>query len=302
MDVETTSSGCVTSNVFQDVRIVKTFWKIDGKMETTIVAFKPVGIRAVGTFSSQTLESIVTTMVSKTRGITNRRFHSITKLDTGCAGLCVLVEKANKVAPTLREKDCQEIERKVDYQFHALVHGAVPLDWKEGVFIKMPESSLRRWKRRRTKEVNDMTNNNLSEDFDDNGAFDVNNAPDDSGEWLAVKCVSSLNEEEKIPGLSTIIITSAYDSGRLSNVICFILRKIGYPVVNDRFCKREFSLLPRRMRNTIKKKLSIGCYGIIIRNLPVENSRISISPPERIRCEYWQSLFGQEDDYIDNEK
>merc|ERR1711957_172654 len=67
-----------------------------------IVAYKPVGIRAVGSFSDQTLESITSTIaslpsfsLSSLGGNSNGgliQYNSITKLDTGCEGLCVLLQ------------------------------------------------------------------------------------------------------------------------------------------------------------------------------------------------------------------
>jgi len=56
--------------------------------------------------------------------------------------------------------------------------------------------------------------------------------------------------------LSTVEITTSSNanSGRLCNSLCFLLRKMNYPVVNDRFCKREYASLPRYVRNVLKNK------------------------------------------------
>jgi hypothetical protein len=48
-----------------------------------VVAFKPVGMRTIGSFSAQTLEMVVSAQ-------TREPFKAVSKLDMGCAGLCVL--------------------------------------------------------------------------------------------------------------------------------------------------------------------------------------------------------------------
>mmetsp|Transcript_27864 Transcript_27864/g.40741 ORF Transcript_27864/g.40741 Transcript_27864/m.40741 type:complete len:117 (+) Transcript_27864:122-472(+) len=103
--------------------------------------------------------------------------------------------------------------------------------------------------------------------------------------------------------LSTVEInaSSNANSGRLCNSLCFLLRKMNYPVVNDRFCKREYASLPRYVRNVLKNKLCIGCYGVTIKRIFVNHDKggkmpradtnemtsVQVDSPERLYVSHW---------------
>ena len=195
----------------------------------------------------------------------------------------------------------------INYEFTALLHGSVPSDWDDGVFTKIPGSGSRRWKNKR----NDLNLNNTL--MEDNSSYDLDckyPSEDDNlglpgtlmleGDSVFIKCNErydhSVNDQLELSSyLSTVTIKSSLDSGRLSNSLCFLFRKAGFPVVNDRFCKRELSRLPRIMRNILKNKLCIGCYSIKLLVSGIHNKtqtvNVSIEPQSRTLCSHWQNIL-----------
>lgn len=208
-----------------------------------VVAFKPVGMRTLGSFSESTLEMIVSSQIGKS-------YKSITKLDTGSSGLCVM-------------KEHHTCDVNVIHVFTALVHGCVPDPWNKHTNFDLPVKNLRRWKKNKNdkRSIDEMSN-------------------DDSPiETIVLRSV------EQTTSLSTLQIEISSKSAGLCSAICFFLRKKGHPVVNDRFCKQEYLELPRSIRNTIKDRLSIGCYEVRIGEM---NERIQIKVPERLSAGHWE--------------
>eukprot|EP00546_Thalassionema_frauenfeldii_P000015 CAMPEP_0178930812 /NCGR_PEP_ID=MMETSP0786-20121207/21502_1 /TAXON_ID=186022 /ORGANISM="Thalassionema frauenfeldii, Strain CCMP 1798" /LENGTH=224 /DNA_ID=CAMNT_0020607499 /DNA_START=776 /DNA_END=1446 /DNA_ORIENTATION=- len=74
-----------------------------------VVGWKPVGIRTQGAFSEQTMESLVSKQLG---GV----YESLSKMDTGCGGLCVFWRKAD---------DNVSSKPLVMHEYTALVHGYV---------------------------------------------------------------------------------------------------------------------------------------------------------------------------------
>ena len=208
-----------------------------------VVAFKPVGMRTIGSFSETTLEMTVSSHVGAS-------YKSVTKLDTGCSGLCVL-------------KLHNTCDVKVTHVFTALVHGCVPDQWNKHTNFDLPVENLRRWKK---NSGDKRSMNEISHD-------------DSPLETLVLRCV------ERTTFLSTLQIEITSKSAGLCSTICFFLRKKGHPVVNDRFCKQEYLELPRSMRNTIKGQLSIGCYEVKILGI---NEKIRTKVPERLSAGHWE--------------
>jgi hypothetical protein len=280
-----------------------------------VIARKPVGIRTVGTFSTQTLEMIVTKLMSNrsrdiapgtrdddTDDVGRYVCTSLTKLETGCSGLCVLLAESPKkddekdVIPCIAENN---VVSSIDYEFTALVHGAVPSEWDEGIFMKVPTNGLRRWNNKQHSSELETKMDNLNDNF----RAETSGTPKSDGDWIFLSCTQRLHNENSHDhdtrvNLSTLTIQSNFDSGRLSNLICFLLRKSGYPVVNDRFCKRELATLPRIMRNIVKNKLCIGCYKVeLTTNKHIQDSNdntseiISVEPHYRTQCSYWRQTL-----------
>ena len=126
--------------------------------------------------------------------------------------------------------------------------------------------------------------------------------------WVQVQTIqSTINDESNmaavgmatngVPSLSTVHVTvkgPTFPSG-LCNHICRMLRKHGHGVVNDRFQKREYLMLPRSVRNLIKSKLCITCHRIEWeeqineQQTKYESKSASILPPDRLSARYWRT-------------
>jgi hypothetical protein len=252
------------------VRIVKTISAGHTDAPSLIVTYKPVGIRCVGQFSSDTLEMIIKKHLEHTHKEEEIHCQPVSKIDTGCAGLCVLRVGGSNIP-------------KITYTFTTLVHGSPDDSWKSGVYVNVPKSSVRNWKRQKNSSDDEATND--SAPTMTQIGLDLDNA-------LLIQCVDSYNIV--VDGgvdnvISTLTVRSSHDDGRLANVISFTLRKLGYPVVNDRFAKRESSSLPRRMKNLLKQKVCIGCYRIdICDEVSKHNQAVSIEPHKRTQCKFWK--------------
>lgn len=252
-----------------DSRLVKEISSLGNKNCTIIeVVYKPVGIRSIGSFNTNTLEMITKKNAERRRGTKEIYCHPISKIDTGCAGLCVLVTSTSTVDKAALDSI------KVLYTFTALVHGQLPEQWKDGVYVQIPKDGKRQWKRQKTEQhgLNSTTEVSSKE-------LDLNDA-------LFIKCIDTLRVDEQ-QFLSTLTIQSRFDDGRLANVISYVLRKLGYCMVNDRLAKREYSALPRRIKNIVKQKICIGCYGLDI-EYQGKSSVVSIDPHKRTQCSFWR--------------
>ncbi len=299
-----------------EVKKILSISKGDDELTKFIVAYKPVGIRAVGQFSDRTLESITKSILMKDRTFISTSnlssssisCTSLTKLDTGCAGLCLLVANVEDPCDTFAKPNSIPAV-KVTYHFTALIHGHVPQEWDHGVYVKLSGTGSRRWKRQKVDSLEENTeaSNEMEEVEHD---IHTTNVSQDSNDSLFIQCIDryedeptrTLKEGNNNPTrLSTVIVRSSRDAGRLSNVICFHLRKLRYPVVNDRFCKREYASLPRIMRNIIKNRLCLGCYGFglqIIENhqnikldgleCSKQHMNMSMDPHPRTQCSFWR--------------
>jgi 23S rRNA-/tRNA-specific pseudouridylate synthase len=204
-----------------------------------VVAFKPVGMRTLGSFSDTTMEMNISSQVGTP-------YKSISKLDTGCPGLCVLMHRD------------ESANVEVTHVFTALVHGCVSEEWNQRTEMDLPVESMRRWRNSGDKRSLD----------------DIS-----TSETIILQCL------ESTASLSTIQIETSSKSSGLCNAICFLLRKNGHPVVNDRFCKQEYLDLPRSMRNTIKGRLCVGCYEVKIDGIM---NRIKKTLPERLSAGHWE--------------
>jgi len=256
-----------------------------------VVAYKPVGIRVVGSFSPNTLEMIITKKMSaKSSNSQKLACVPVSKLDTGCAGLCLLV-----VAKTITEAAIPPA-LQVTYKFIVLVHGTVPDEWQAGIYVKLLKNGERKWKRQKT-------DTDILERNEGRGVVDphentkeeigISKSELDLEDSLLITCIDTLTSADNgnKTTLSTLSIQSKHDSGRLCSVISFVLRKLGYPVVNDRFCKRELAALPRRMRNILKQKICIECHSLDIEVDPMTRTIVDYPPHRRTQCSYWKDIL-----------
>lgn len=273
----TTTIGCENF----DVRIVK---EVTSKCKdiTIEMVFKPVGTRCVGSFSPNTLEMIIKKHAEYNRGVKQIFCKSVSKLDTFCEGLCVLV-----VSPLKIDEHCLR-SLKVVYTFDALVHGQPPEEWKRGVFIQVPTEGLRQWKMQKTKQQE-----NNADNVESIGITSISQTPSstalDLDGALFIKCHDSIQFDNQ-QQISTLTVKSSFDNGRLANVISYVLRKQGHPVVNDRFGRREYSFLPRRMKNIVKQKVCIGCYRLDVED-GGEPITVHIDSHKRTQCSFWRGCL-----------
>ena len=247
-DNDESSSAALIYKSIPSIRIVKA-WS-----ESLQVVWKPVSMRAIGSFDGSTLEQTFSRQ-------TGCSYKSLSKLDTGCSGLCVL------------QKDKISNQRQtIHHIFTALVHGHVPSEWKEGtVDIDLPMDGMRRWRKRPLSET--------AEHDDSPKTAIVSN----------IQCPeqTDFNSTNGVPELSTVIVSTDSSVSGLGSTICFYLRKAGHPVVGDRFAGTEYLSLPRPMRNRIKHRLSIGCTRVECRTL---NAFAEDSTPEKWKASYWQQF------------
>ena len=104
-----------------------------------------------------------------------------------------------------------------------------------------------------------------------------------------MRCISRM---KGTLALTSLIVESDAKDGKLCSAISFVLRKLGHGVVNDRFCKREGAELPRIVRNRLKKKTFIGCYGLQIRGVAeAESIEVPVAVPDRLKTAYWDALL-----------
>lgn len=240
-----------------------------------VIANKPVGVRCVGSFASTTLEMKTQKHYECSRGVKKLFCRPLTKLDTGCNGLCAL-------AISLEEIDANLESPSICYDFTVLVHGRVPETWKSGIYAKIPTNGVRQWKRRKTETAG-------AEDHDSSITVSISELDLESAIFikrLDVLSISGAEQQDK-QCISTLIARSRHDEGRLANVIPYILRKLGYPVVNDRFAKREYSCLPRKMKNVLKQKMCIGCYSLDIEFEQVTQT-VATEVHKRTQCKFWR--------------
>jgi hypothetical protein len=261
------TSTSLMDNMASGAKIIKKITSDNFGTSSLVVAFKPVGMRCVGQFSSGTLEMTTKSHFENLYGGINLICQAISKIDTGCAGLCVLTIGDSRTNDT-------SLRIQVVYTFTVLVHGSPDESWKTGVYISISKSGIRNWKKQKRDEVP----SNSAPMVTTQSTLELHDA-------LFIRCQDTYQIRDGVlptNTVSTLSIQSSHDDGRLANVISYTLRKLGFPVVNDRFAKRESSALPRRMKNILKQKVCIGCYRVDINDDGAkQNHNVSIAPHNR---------------------
>jgi hypothetical protein len=231
-----------------------------------LVVWKPSGMRTKGMFGATTLEYAV----SKQEGTT---YVSLTKMDTGCPGLCVLQDSISQV----NNDDSLQIQHVLT----ALVHKSTPDLWcDQPQQVEIPVQQ--KWGKRKRKN-----------DREDDVSADVQQQSQIM-KSIQLVCTERTTSDEL--HLSTVLITSTNPS---SGSLCLYLRSQGYPVVGDRFCKREYISLKRSIRNRIKDKLCLGCYHVRIYIHDNNKSdgglmmveEVSKQAPDKLSAKYWEINF-----------
>jgi len=238
-----------------------------------LVAMKPSGMRTSGTFSDDTLDMTVSSLMRN-----GKLYSSMTKLETGCEGLCYVVSES---------EPHEKRDISILYRYSALVLGHVPLEWNSGVYVSLPSKECRRWKHYCTQDADGEKVNAGEESY----VPLASSSPSTGVEQLFIRCTArSSSDESQSLALTSLFIESSGKDGRLCSTISFVLRKLGHGVVNDRFCKREGAELPRIVRNRLKKKTFIGCYGLQIRG-GADAENIEVPVPDRLKTVYWDALL-----------
>ena len=264
-----------------------------------LIVFKPTGTRTKGSFSPDTLEMIVSSLVND-----GRQYTALTKLETGCPGLICCVVSGSRCLV--------DNPVAVSYRYTTLVFGNVPVHWSRGVYVTMPKNSYRRWKSKKSAAAAAMrvgeedgdcadehdTEEELSAGTDFTPFVASEGSSGHLDHYLYIRCVERTESAQM--SASTLEIHSAALDGRLCNMICYVLRKLNHGVVNDRFCKREFAELPRAVRNRLKSKICIGCYGLEIKDSAGNehstqtapcNVQVLVPVPDRLKASWWNEFL-----------
>jgi hypothetical protein len=285
------------------------------------IVWKSVGMRTIGSFDSRTLEETFARQHQQKQAQeqaqeqaheqqlqvhaknSNRsgnsiaaKYKSLSKLDTGCSGLCVL----QNVNYNVRDGDHPPPLLKVTHTFTILVHGRVPDEWIGGIVIDLPTDGMRRWKR---QKQNAPTNSTGAESTISSSS-PSRAAPREGGCPATLCCLEQATLLSPMMGcrnnkknhvdkhantattrssvplssgeivLSTVTITTDSQSSGLVQTIVYYLRKTaGHPVVGDRFAVSEYLSLPRSIRNRIKQRLCMGCTRVLVTIPAGDNSR-----------------------------
>ena len=285
-----------------------------------IVAWKPAGVRTKGMFLGKDMDDVgsrdtIEGFVSKLEGTTHS---SLSRLDTSCPGLCALTsESIGCRGPEARLQLNAERSQMVVHVVTALVHGMVPDSWCSPPYFAAKVPVQRQWKKKRKRErprqqapvdqdssqssmIMAMTDKDIDEDRKNEAAED-----------MELQCSERIKASASASGdgaleLSTVTIRGSYAS---ANSISAYLRQLGYPVVGDRYCRREYLSLKRSIRNRIKDKLCLGCYQIVLSlpqtvqqkggEEPLETTMrdngmiVSVDVPEKLSALYWQAHVEQ---------
>lgn len=250
--------------------------------DTFVVVNKPSGMRTKGAMVG-TLEY----MVSQQQG---SNYECLSKLDTSCSGLCVLIPQASLKHATLPE---------ILHSMLVLVHGRVPDNW----FPQFQHSVLlqRKWKNKKRKH--DVVGEANDSECGDTTISDSSLITIIPLERTTPISASTISATDSSSCLSTVRIETEYPSAAS---VCQWMRLLGYPVVGDVNCHKEYLTLKRSIRNRIKNKLCITCYQVQWQDqstsrevqYPIGNPPI----PEKLSAVYWESNFTLSDSTADKDE
>ena len=86
--------------------------------------------------------------------------------------------------------------------------------------------------------------------------------------------------------LSTVRLECGGRRGRLSGDLCFLMRRLGHPVVGDRYARRERGTLPRYF-SVLKGKTQLTCVGV---HATAPAVAFEVPVPLRLLASSWASL------------
>jgi ribosomal 50S subunit-recycling heat shock protein len=197
------------------------------------VVYKPVGMRTKGHFFAGTLEALV----SQQEGGGKIVYDSVSRLDTGLSGLCLLHDQT------------MEPPAPVRHQFTALVMGDVQDAFWAGVDIVLRTEKLRRWRKGADEG---------SQKADENAA-----QPTAHLRVVETCSIKTSESDDDNVVLSTVEIEITKNLSGIGSLLTHNLRtQLDLRVAGDRFSSREYVKLPRAIRNRIKQKICLGCTAI----------------------------------------
>mmetsp|Transcript_5525 Transcript_5525/g.13644 ORF Transcript_5525/g.13644 Transcript_5525/m.13644 type:complete len:520 (-) Transcript_5525:91-1650(-) len=247
-----------------------------------LVAQKPSGMRTRGRTTPGTLECCV----SEQEGAV---FSSLSALETSCQGLCVLVVSGDG-APRL----------SVTHVLTVLVHGRVPEDWLPSRNASLALEPKWRQKKKSKKRKHGPEHPGGSGSSPVVLPTESSSHPGANPRRVPAEIVpresTRPSEDTTAPRLSTLRIATSEPS---SSSICHHFRREGFPVVGDSFCKHEYSGLKRSIRNRIKDKLCIGCFGVEIavgggEHEAAKKHTIEVPSPAKLSARFWERFLDEE--------
>ena len=292
---------------------IKARWSVRGIPNTLedplslVVVWKPVGVRTLGHVGTgSTLESLVTRQLKEENQPQPQshqqqpflnNYHSWTRLDTGCSGVCLMARDI-----TLDQQEAESMF-SLTHTFTMLVHG----HWKDveheqdSFHAQIPLHYIQRWKKRKRPQG---VQENGEEQQPGNGTNDAeckekslsSTSPAISARF---RVVEKTTRSESIPVLSTLQmeVDGSPPSGIASLISFYLRHDHGLRVVGDRFSRKEDAqYLTRSMRNRIKQKLCLGCLQIDVQRVDdgrADGQKFSFAEPipEKWSAEYWESFL-----------
>lgn len=182
-------------------------------------------------------------------------YEGLSALDTSCLGLCVLMEANHPSPPTIQ------------HSMLVLVHGRIPDAWypryRESVKV---QPKWKHNKKRRLPECSEVEST------------------------THIEIIPLERSPENGLGLSTAFVRTEFPS---SASVCQWMRRLGYPVVGDRKCRREYLGLKRSIRNRIKDKVCLRSHRVEVDGTAYPPGETQI--PDKLSATYWEDNFGGND-------
>ena len=220
---------------------------------STLIVWKPVGLRTKGQFPG-TLETLVAQQQQKDADQQTLKVESLTRLDTGLSGLCLL-----------HAADSCPASHTV-HHFTGLVMGELPPIHAERMELLLHVDKQRKWKRK----TND----------------------DEQQTYRVQFCVTStgvvpVGDKGQHVTLSTIQLDVLENLSGIGSLLAYALRKqCDLRIVGDRFSNKEYMVLPRSIRNRLKAKICLGCTAITYHGRKYE-----YPIPDKWRTDYWMTFL-----------
>ena len=206
-----------------------------------------------GMRSSGEFEGTLQHAVSQQEG---KNYEVLSSLDSSCGGICSLIEKGTPDVAGKPNVTVQSI-------YTVLVHGTVPKEWVDRKVMKsIPIKKT--WNKRKRENNEELS---CSVDVD-------------------ITCTERVSTPDL--NLSTLCLAGSISGSG----ICSFLRKEGFPVVGDRFCRKEDLSLKRSIRNRMKNKLCLGCFALRLTSKdgnPI--TEISQPIPDKLSALHWKNFL-----------